>query len=75
MYLIKRIWIGKLQVFSDEGAVELSPALRQEFLDKTADFGSKSALRCLALALRQLPNGSRQVRAWPPCLRLRRSKI
>ena len=50
-----------LQVFTDEGAVELTPALRQEFLDKTAEFGGKSALRCLALALRQLPNGSRQV--------------
>ena len=48
-------------MITDNGAVELGPALRQGFLDKTAEFGGKAALRCLALALRQLPHGSRQV--------------
>lgn len=51
-----------VQVAEDSTAPrELTSRHKKLFLDKVAEFGSQSALRCLALASRQMPPGSQQV--------------
>ena len=39
----------------------MSASLRQDFLDKATAFGQESALRCLALAYRQMAPGTKEV--------------